>query len=102
MEITILTEQDLRQCVQMDESALEAIAEGFSQLVVGKVSVPPIMRIDITEKHGEVDVKSAYIAGKDSFAIKIASGFHENRLLCKLLEIKAIGFHDRMDLILAC
>jgi ornithine cyclodeaminase len=78
--ITILTEQDLRQCVQMDESALEAIAEGFSQLVVGKVSVPPIMRIDITQKHGEVDVKSAYIAGKDSFAIKIASGFHENRL----------------------
>ena len=80
MVITILTEQDLRQCVQMDESALEAIAEGFSQLVVGKVSVPPIMRIDITQKHGEVDVKSAYIAGKDSFAIKIASGFHENRL----------------------
>lgn len=80
MEITILTEKDLRQCVRMDESALDAISEGFSQLTGGKVTVPPIMRIDITEHHGEVDVKTAYVAGKDSFAIKIASGFHDNRL----------------------
>ena len=80
MEITILTEKDLRQCVQMDDSALEAIADGFTQLANGNVSVPPIMRVDVPENHGEVDVKTAYIAGKDSFAIKIASGFHENRL----------------------
>jgi ornithine cyclodeaminase len=37
------------------------------------------MRIDIEEHLGEVDVKSAYIHGLDSFAIKIASGFPENR-----------------------
>ena len=80
MAITVLTEGDLRQCVQIDQSALDVISEGFSQLAEGNVSVPPIMRIDITENHGEVDVKSAYIKGKDSFAIKIASGFHENRL----------------------
>jgi len=79
MEITILTESELRQCVQMDDAALEAVAKGFSQLAEGNVTVPPIMRIDITENHGEVDVKSAYIAGVDSFAIKIASGFHENQ-----------------------
>ena len=80
MAITILTEGDLRHCVQIDQSALDVISEGFSQLAEGNVSVPPIMRIDITENHGEVDVKTAYIEGKDSFAIKIASGFHENRL----------------------
>ena len=79
MTITVLTEGDLRQCVQIDGSALDVISEGFSQLAEGNVSVPPIMRIDITENHGEVDVKTAYIKGKDSFAIKIASGFHENR-----------------------
>ena len=48
--------------------------------LVDNVTVPPIMRVDITENHGEVDVKTAYIAGMDSFAIKIASGFHDNRL----------------------
>ena len=80
MDMTLLTEQDLRQCVHMDDLALDEVAEGFSQLAKGGVTVPPIMRIDIGEHHGEVDVKTAYIAGKDSFAIKIASGFHDNRL----------------------
>jgi len=80
MNITILTEEDLRQCVKLDKAALETVAEGFTALAEGNVTVPPIMRIDIPENHGEVDVKTAYIAGKDSFAIKIASGFHDNRL----------------------
>jgi ornithine cyclodeaminase len=62
----------------MDEAALEVVADGFSKLAEGKVTVPPIMRIDIEEHLGEVDVKSAYIQGLDSFAIKIASGFPEN------------------------
>jgi len=80
MEITILTEEELRDSVKMDETALEAIAQGFSKLVEVKVSLPPILRIDVQENHGEVDVKTAYIEGLDSFAIKIASGFHDNRL----------------------
>ncbi|MEE9188319.1 MAG: cyclodeaminase [Anaerolineales bacterium] len=80
MEITILTEKELRQCVKMDEAALEVVAEGFSKLAEGKVTLPPILRVDVQENHGEVDVKTAYIQGLDSFAIKIASGFHDNRL----------------------
>jgi ornithine cyclodeaminase len=80
MNITILTEEDLRQCVKLDKAALDTVAEGFSKLAEGNVTVPPIMRVDIPENHGEVDVKTAYVAGKDSFAIKIASGFHDNRL----------------------
>jgi ectoine utilization protein EutC len=80
MAITLLNEGEIRSSVQMDQAALEVVAEGFSSLAAGKVSLPPIMRIDIDEHHGEVDVKSAYIQGLDSFAIKIASGFPENRL----------------------
>jgi ornithine cyclodeaminase len=80
MEITILTEKELRECVKMDEASLAAVAEGFSKLAEGKVTVPPILRVDVQENHGEVDVKTAFIHGLDSFAIKIASGFHDNRL----------------------
>ncbi|MGB3700938.1 MAG: cyclodeaminase [Anaerolineales bacterium] len=80
MKITILTEKDLRKCVQLDKAALDTVAEGFTQLTEGNVTVPPIMRVDVLENHGEVDVKTAYIAGMDSFAIKMASGFHDNRL----------------------
>ena len=81
MEITILSEMEIRECIQMDENAIDAVAEGFTKLSDGEVSLPPIMRIDVPDNRGEVDVKTAYIHGLDSFAIKIASGFHDNRLL---------------------
>lgn len=79
MKVTILTESDLRQCVGMDHNALAAVAEGFSRLAQGEATVPPILRVDVPEYNGEVDVKTAYIHGLDSFAIKIAAGFFDNR-----------------------
>ena len=81
MKITILTEKEIRSCVSMDEDAISVVELGFSKLASGGVSLPPIMRVDVTDKHGEVDIKSAYIHGLDSFAIKIAAGFHDNHLL---------------------
>lgn len=65
----------------MDEEAISVVAEGFTKLARGEVTLPPIMRIDVPDNQGEVDVKTAYIHGLDSFAIKIASGFLNNRLL---------------------
>jgi len=79
MKVTILTEKDIRRCVQMDEDALEIVAEGFTKLTRGEVTLPPILRIDVPENNGEVDVKTAYIHGLDNFAIKIAAGFLDNQ-----------------------
>ena len=79
--IHVLNESDIRLCVSMDEVALEEVAKGFTALAKGHVTLPPILRIDVEENHGEVDVKTAYIHGLDSFAIKIAAGFFENRKL---------------------
>lgn len=81
MTISILDEKDIRECVKMDREAKQAVAEGFTRLAEGRVTVPPIMRIDVPDNNGEVDVKTAYIHGLDSFAIKIAAGFHDNSLL---------------------
>ena len=81
MKVTILTEQELRQCVRMDEDSIAAVSEGFTRLAQGKATVPPILRIDVPENKGEVDVKTAYVHGLDSFAIKVASGFFNNREL---------------------
>lgn len=78
MEVTILTEGEIRQCVEMDHEAIGVVEDGFTRLANGQATIPPIMRVDIPENRGEVDVKSAYIRGRDSFAIKIASGFFEN------------------------
>ena len=79
MKVTILTEPEIRGCVAMDEDAIAAVAEGFSRLTEGRATVPPILRVDIPEHNGEVDVKTAYVHGLDSFAIKIAAGFFDNR-----------------------
>ena len=42
------------------------------------IVMPPILRLDIHEFNGEVDVKTAYVPGLDSFAIKISPGFFDN------------------------
>lgn len=81
MKVTILTETEIRKCVGMDLEAIAAVEDAFTRLANGEATTPPIMRIDIPEHKGEVDVKTAYVRGLDSFAIKIASGFYENYLL---------------------
>jgi ornithine cyclodeaminase len=78
MKITILTEAEIRSCVELDEEAISAVADGFTSLAAGEVALPPIVRVDVPEYKGEVDIKTAYIQGLDSFAIKIAAGFFEN------------------------
>jgi ectoine utilization protein EutC len=81
MKITILTEDEIRQCVGLDQEALAAIEDGFTRLADGKATMPPIMRIDVPENNGEVDIKSAYVQGLDSFAVKMSSGFFNNNKL---------------------
>ena len=81
MKVTILTEAEIRDCVSMDQDAVEAVAQGFTCLAEGQATMPPVMRIDVAENHGEVDVKTAYIHSLDHFAIKVASGFLDNPLL---------------------
>lgn len=78
MKITILTESEIRRCVNLDQEALATVEDGFTRLADGKASMPPIMRIDVPENNGEVDIKSAYLQGLDSFAVKMSSGFFDN------------------------
>jgi len=78
MKITLLGESELRSCVGMDADALAAVATGFTRLAEGRASVPPVIAVMVPEHHGEVDIKTAYIEGLDSFAVKVASGFFDN------------------------
>ncbi|RWA88118.1 MAG: ectoine utilization protein EutC [Mesorhizobium sp.] len=77
-QITILSESDLRKIVQLDLAAVECIEGAFHALATKPVAMPPILRLDIPESRGEVDVKTAYIPGLDGFAIKISPGFFDN------------------------
>ena len=79
MAITVLTKKDLVGCVSLDLDALRVVEQGFASLTLKRATVPPVLRIDIPAHNGEVDVKTAVIQGLDSFAVKIASGFFDNR-----------------------
>ena len=76
--MTILTEVDLRKLVRLDADAVACVENAFRALATLPVAMPPILRLDIPEHRGEVDVKTAYVPGVDAFAIKISPGFFDN------------------------
>ncbi len=77
-EILILTEKELRQAVALDLEAIDCVERAFAALASGEVVMPPILSMAIPAHHGEVDVKTAYVPGVDSFAIKMSPGFFDN------------------------
>ncbi|TPI65702.1 cyclodeaminase [Mesorhizobium sp. B3-1-3] len=79
--MTILSESDLRKIVTLDLDAVACVENAFRALATLPVAMPPILRLDIHEHRGEVDVKSAYVPGIDGFAVKISSGFFDNPTL---------------------
>ncbi|MEZ5668921.1 MAG: ectoine utilization protein EutC [Alphaproteobacteria bacterium] len=76
--ITILTESQLRGLVPLDLAAVDCVAAAFAALAGGRVVMPPILRLDVVDRRGEVDVTTAYVPGLESFAIKISPGFFDN------------------------
>jgi len=79
--MTILTEAELRRIVRLDLDAVACVENAFRALATLPVAMPPILRLDIPEHRGEVDVKTAYVPGIDGFAIKISPGFFDNPAL---------------------
>lgn len=77
-KVVILSEADLRACVPLDTDAVDCVERAFHLLATAPVVMPPILRLDIAEANGEVDVKTAYLPGLDSFAIKVSPGFFDN------------------------
>jgi len=58
--------------------AFDAIAEGFVRLARGEVRQPPVLSLDLPEVAGELDVKTAWVRGWDSFCVKLSTGFFRN------------------------
>jgi ornithine cyclodeaminase len=77
-DIVVLSERELRSSVKLDLDAVQIIEEAFRMLATGEVVMPPVLSMEISHAHGEVDVKTAYIPGFDVFAIKVSPGFFDN------------------------
>lgn len=76
--IKILAERELRQIVPLELVAVRCVEHAFHSLATQAVAMPPILRLDISEYRGEVDVKTAYVPGLDGFAVKVSPGFFDN------------------------
>ena len=74
----IFQENEIKQCLSISNDIIPIIEEAFVSLSKERTIMPPILRLDIKDNNGEVDVKTAYINGLDSFAIKISPGFFDN------------------------
>jgi ornithine cyclodeaminase len=55
-DIIVLTERDLRGCVNLDCTAIDVVEQAFRALASCKVVMPPILSMDLPDVHGEVDV----------------------------------------------
>ncbi len=76
--LKLLTEKELRDIVHLDLDAVSCIESAFAALSSGQVIMPPILSMAIEASNGEVDVKTAYVPGIESFAIKMSPGFFDN------------------------
>jgi ornithine cyclodeaminase len=64
-----------------DRHAIDLLEEGFVALSAGRVTVPPVGHLGMTDPPGECHIKYGHIHGDDFFAVKIATGFYENAAL---------------------
>jgi len=76
--VTVVTETELHTCVDADQTGLGVIQEGFRHLGEGKVTIPPILGLEMPDRNGAADVKTAYLPDWDSFAVKISTRFFDN------------------------
>ncbi len=71
----LLGQAQLRALVPLDLDAIEQVEATFRSLATEAVAMPPILRLDVPEHNGEVDVKIAYLPRFSSFAIKVSPVF---------------------------
>lgn len=76
--IRVITETELRDAVGLGNEELDAIEAIYPLITNGVGSVPPIMRIEVPENNGEIDIKSAYLPGYCGIAVKVSAGFFDN------------------------
>ncbi len=77
-EITILTETQLRAALPLDLAVVDVVEAAFAALAEGRAIMPPIMSMELPHVNAEVDAKTAYIDGFDTFALKVSTGFFDN------------------------
>ncbi|MHA1576486.1 MAG: ornithine cyclodeaminase family protein [Candidatus Thorarchaeota archaeon] len=78
--VRILSRGDVASCLPMNKT-IQAVEDAYKAFANGRVSMPPVMHLDVSQYNGEVDIKSGYIEDFGLIGTKIASGYYENHKL---------------------
>ncbi|ORE93374.1 ectoine utilization protein EutC [Stappia sp. 22II-S9-Z10] len=77
-DVRILDQAALRDLVPLDLAAVDCVDSAFATLATGGVVMPPVLSMPIAPHNGEIDVKTAYVPGLSTFAVKMSPGFFDN------------------------
>ncbi len=77
-EAIILTQSEVQSCLSMKE-AIKSVRMAYSAFAKGRVKMPNVQHLDVTQYNGEVDIKSGYVEDFKLMGTKIASGFYDNQ-----------------------
>ena len=77
-EVLVATEAELRRLVPLEAAAIDIVQAAFVALSDGGAIMPPVLSMELDHAGGEVDVKTAFLPGFDSFALKVSTGFYGN------------------------
>ncbi len=73
-DIRIVTETELRQAVALDLDTIDVIERSFAALAAGEVTLPSDMTMPLSDGAAALAVKTAYVPGLDSVAVKLTAG----------------------------
>ena len=76
-DVLVLNKEEIESVITIDD-AIEAVEEGFKALNSGKAFVPFPVALQVPDHRGDVHIKPGYIGGRDTYTVKIASGFYDN------------------------
>src|SRR5699024_3158998 len=78
MLMRIYNEEEIRNAISLNASLLTEIEKAYTDLVMKEVQMPPVMRVDMEDHRGVLNVKTDYIPGDQQFALKVSTGFFNN------------------------
>jgi ornithine cyclodeaminase len=77
-EIMVLVEEEIRELAGFGAEELNTVEAVYPAISDGTAVMPAIMRLDVEDANGEVDVKTAHLPGHPGIAIKVSAGFFDN------------------------
>jgi len=70
-DLTILTENELRQCVVLNDGLLDATAKAFEAMATGNATAAPAQRLWMPGGGSAIQARTAFMHGASHYAVKI-------------------------------